>query len=249
MPVGTGYDACMPADLYNLGAISIWKDHGCPIKGVPGTELFPLVLPHIDQPVRVVYSGLNPSFVLSAVASYARHVECPLSYFEWSVDISESEIDSRLHRLQLFEAHARVHHRGYFSHFERFSSAIGVDHAQTTHIDVLPLRATRQVDLMRALHRLRAEANVQRFIAAQRSIYAEVLRSLSPEVVLIANASAARWLRADLGLTPDASRRTYSWTAAPNIKFFLSAQLSGGATDEFGRDRLVADVRAVLDGA
>jgi hypothetical protein len=235
----------MPADLYNWGAISVWREHGCPIQGVPGTERFPLILPAINHPVRVVYSGINPSFNIAAVSAYANHVNCPLHYFEWTESITDEEVISRMERLRAFEAHARVSYP-YFTYFERFSSDIGVDHASTTHIDVLPLRATNQQELLKALGRHGDQKSVGGFIAAQRSIYAEVLRVLDPEIVLIANASAARWLRDELPLVPDTSRRTYRWAAAPRATFFLSGQLSGGATDEFAWDRLAADIRDVL---
>lgn len=165
--------------------------------------------------------------------------------FEWTPKITDEEVTFRLERLRAFEAHARANFP-YFAHFVKFSSDIGVAHASTTHIDVLPIRATNQNELLKALDRHHDQKAVSSFIAAQRSIYAEVLRVLDPEIVLIANARAARWLRNELRLVPGASRRTYRWAAAPRATFFLSGQLSGGVTNEFAWDRLTADVRDVL---
>jgi hypothetical protein len=235
-----------PSQIFNSGIVQIWKQYSCPLPELSGTERFPMVLPDIGKSVRIVYSGINPSFNLPRVEGFANAVGCPLRNFEWSPDIEESEVNRRVPLLQAFEKEARIKYARYFGSFESFSREIGVSHEHTTHLDVLGIRATSQKQLIDKLHALRAEQQVFGFIGAQRLLYAEILRRLSPEIVLVANASAARWIRDDLNLTASADKRFYRWQAVPDATFILSGQLGGGVTDEFARDRLVADVKSII---
>jgi hypothetical protein len=205
-----------------------------------------MMLPEIGQKMRIIYSGINPSFHEPFVKSVAKTVECPLEYFNWSRVIEESEVDRRRPQLQAFETEARIKYTRYFRHFEKFSCDIGVSHESTTHIDVLGIRATSQKQMIKTLHALRKDQQVLNFIEAQRSLYVEILQLLSPEIVLVANARAARWIRDDLSLIASPDKRIYRCQDVPNTTFVLSGQLGGGVTDEFARDRLVADVKAIL---
>jgi hypothetical protein len=234
------------SQIFNFGIVQIWKEYSCPLPQLSGTDRFPMVLPNIGQSVRVVYSGINPSFNLPRVECFANAVGCPLQHFEWRSDMEASEVNGRVALLQTFEAEARIKYTSYFGPFKRFSNDIGISHEHTTHLDVLGIRATSQKQLIDKLHALRAQQQIRGFIDAQRLLYAEILRRLSPEIVLVANASAARWIREDLNLTASADKRFYRWQAVPNATFILSGQLGGGVTDEFSRDRLVADVRSLI---
>lgn len=234
------------ADVYNEGMIHAWMAYQCPISGIPGTEYLPLQLPPTPRQVQIVYSGINPSFRVTKVKQYADDVQCPMTYFDWYEGIDDSEVAKRRNSLIRFEQHARKNYRTYFSPFEKFSKDVGVDPAETTHVDVLALRVNEQADLVNAVERYQGERDVDGFIRAQRMVYAATLKELAPRVVLIANARAARWIRDHLRLQHDESKRRYRWNDAPNTTFFLAGQLSGGRTDEFSRDRLVADVKDVL---
>jgi hypothetical protein len=225
--------------------IRIWREYSCPL-GLNGTERFPMVLPNIGDTVRVVYSGINPSFSLPHVAAFAKAVKCPIENFEWHPDLEANELDLRLPMLQAFETEARNKYTRYFGPFEKFSRDIGVSHEHTTHLDVLGIRATSQKLLIRELNPRRAQNKIRDFVGAQRLLYTETLQELAPEIVLVANAEAARWIRTDLNLIPSEDKRYYACQAVPATKFILSAQLSGGATDEFARDRLVADAKTIL---
>lgn len=176
------------AEKYNTRIVEIWKEHSRHLRALSGAERFPLVIPETAKTVRVVYSGINPSFKPRAAKRFADAAGCEMEYFNWSPDLTVKQISERVPRLQQFELIARKEYRRYFQPFERLSRDIGLRHENTTHLDLLAIRTGDQARILRELKTLRHDSRVQSFIEAQKSLYAEVLKKLSPEIVLVANA-------------------------------------------------------------
>jgi hypothetical protein len=83
--------------------------------------------------------------------------------------------------------------------------------------------------------------------AEQLKIFKELLDSLKPKAVLVANALASYILIQDLGLNfTDCEKKGYSFLPSRNTLVFFSSTFSGGHLDIFNRQRLVDQIKATI---
>lgn len=108
------------------------------------------------------------------------------------------------------------------------------------HLDLIPLRVKDQTELECHLKRKRkGGGGILREMVA---LFAKLLVTINPRVVVVLNAHASRQLEIALHLDTKNGHR-YRSPELTETTFFLGSQLSGGATSVYARKRLAADIR------
>lgn len=219
-------------EQYNRRAREIWTKHAEAHKELPGMSLFPMQRPIFELHPDLLFVGMNPSFNIRYRTGRAHHLS-------WRATISEQ----LLAQFAAEEAEARENYKVFFGPLDRFAASVGSKRPE--HLDLLPLRHTSQAEVVH--EHWDKHGNPNKVIEACFALFTETLLILNPKVVVVANAGASRQVIKLLKLESTARGRFHRWEKLPQTSFFLSGMLSGQrALDEFSKDRLAADVHAML---
>jgi hypothetical protein len=219
-------------------------------------------VPHFGQPVdwhprvKVLFLGLNPSFVPGTLRSHwaTVHANNPrlnamgMTALEWSAMRPIHRWNRLRPAVTQLDHHSRANYPRYYAPLEAFAQAAGVT-GGLIHLDLFPLRNTSQKALEK--HLPTPESGNRNWHPALMELFEATLKlvqNMKPEVVVVANALASDLLEYRLPLIVQRNRHRFESPALPGSVFLLGSQLSGGATSKYAGMRLLADLRDALRG-
>lgn len=199
---------------------------------------------------KVFFLGINPSFSTSVFQNFQGEDWSKCSeWFSWRA-MEQSGVDGYNYlRITHFDESVSAQtgkgeHR-YFKAIRSFLKEVyghEFDVQQDLfHFDLFQYRCTSQREFVKAVRRMK---NAGPFIARSFELVKMAVDLVQPEMILVANAQVGKWLKeahpemAQRGLDKDWG--CYHWEGRP---VWLAAQLSGGVTDQFSRERLAWAIR------
>ena len=169
----------------NRKIIAVWKKYFNTSNEVYG----PLFYDELTKG-GLVFVGVNPSFTLKGFKHVLRDTEFesidPESFFLWSnIGASVKHVDTCV----LIDRNWTHKYHSYFKKMHEMADAIKLP---LQHIDVFLYKQTSQNDfLSRIIHK----GKLNEFGEAQLAIFDEVLKTIEPKVIVVANAFASSIVR------------------------------------------------------
>jgi hypothetical protein len=218
---------------YNAIVLEIWENNSEAQKSLPGMDLFPMQREDFIINPDILFVGMNPSFSKSLQNSQI------VDTYNWRSNASQTHIDNLIQ----LEAEARESYLIYFGALRRFADSARAESFE--HLDLLPIRHTNQKEIISEHWDASGEPN--EIVNQCIDLFKKTILAISPKIIIVANAGAARKIIKALQLEHYDNKRKYRWNDLKHVPFFLSGMLSGQRTlDDFSKDRLIADVHAVL---
>ena len=183
--------------------------------------------------------GLNPSFSAAAFKKFAPDV-VPEELFGWRDDVAGFD----LKRAREVDAAALVGYGDYYSRFWSLAATLG-ELAGTPvhwqHTDAFLLRITSGEELAKSgvlrKGRVFDLSNLSDFGRAQLEICISIVEHVAPDLLVVANANAARLIEQRLGATFDEERGEFSAAiAGKTVPVFFTEQWT--YMDTYTRDHL-----------
>ncbi|WP_349742958.1 hypothetical protein [Roseateles cavernae] len=240
---------------FEIALLAIWRSQEG--DSAPGFGLLPLFgqWPSRKTPI-VLFLGLSPSFVPSALEEHwaATHHQTPellaigLDALNWVVPENADGWGQYREAVEQLDRYSREEYKRYYGPVDKLMADTQAD-VHHEHLDLFPLRSTDQGAFKEFLAATE-DSNRAKWKAREELLNAalDLVRAMAPKVIVVVNAAASRLVRDELGLELQTNGHRYASLAWPGVTFLLGSQLSGGATSEFARERLVADLRDVLQG-
>jgi hypothetical protein len=225
---------------FNDRALEIWREH------LAKSTLMPALYPpgHFKQNLKLLMLGMNPAFSENSIRKRLRELNIDKNandVFGWAPNTEPQHI----HELLDVESHAFVHYQPFFGPLRRFTEKVGCANSYS-HLDLFHWRQTEQNDFLQVVG---LPGALNKFGRAQIALTRETIGALRPNVVVIANATAAKMAVEHLPLSYVANSHTQcTLPGLDGTRFFLAGMLSGGrAMDTFSRIRLEVEVWSYLD--
>lgn len=216
---------------YNERVLELWRELSLKYGDMVGMDRVPMLEPQFVADPELLFVGINPSFARE------EDDEQLVALFSWPASGVLSQ--ERIRELVAREADALTYR--YYTPLQAFAKKVGARSVE--FLDLFPIRHSRQRDILEqyclgALHPV-----AERLFAHFRWS----LRTIKPQVIVVANAGAARLLESHLPLTGPAADSHYQWEEMKGVPFFLGGMLGGaGPMDRFSRERLEIAVKRVL---
>lgn len=228
------------ADAVNEAIVALWSRADLNLRSHVPPLRMPLVYPDLKKGGLLVV-GMNPSFSAKAFAEFLRGEEWagfdPVEFYAWQDAPSPSYVE----RARAIERQAQDAYRGYYGKFADAGAELGLD---WQHVDLFLVRETKQEDL--PLHvavdprKDLVLANLNDFGLAQVDLCIDTIRSIAPEMVVVANAAAARIVQGRLAseFDDDCGHHWCSLDTGRVPMFFSSMWTGVRALDLFSLERL-----------
>lgn len=133
----------------------------------------------------------------------------------------------------------------FFTAYRNFSKKIGYEN-QWQHLDLFALRGTNQAEVLPLILENRKNLrNLNSFGKLQIELFKEMITKINPNIVVIANATAAKILIHAFEINEELNNNLtkFSWKELPKTTFFLSGMLMGGRSmDTHSMQRLVDQI-------
>jgi hypothetical protein len=236
--------------------LEIWGEYAG--SGLPGFEHVPYLghLPKLTHGPQLLVVGMNPSFEPTTLrkhwetvhANNSDLIRIGIQSLKWQ-SFLEHRNGNLQQAIRQLDVHSRSFYKRYYGPIAMLATDAGIKEDDWEHLDLLPIRATKQSYLLEHLNQLKrgpdANENVYKKMV-DASI--AMMVAIRPRAILVANAAASRILAERLNLRPQANGHRYDCRALPGVPFLLSSQLSGGTTSQYARERLLADLKNALIG-
>jgi hypothetical protein len=216
-------------DWYNEKALDIWRN------AEPEQELFPALLPKIKTESEVLIIGINPSHDLDWINQNLARDEfkgkTAEEVFSWDKKNTKEKMQDVI-RMEDIARNPDVKNR-YFNAIGSFTERCGF--SSWEHLDLFLIRKTKQSDAMKLLGKNDA---LNDFGERQKELFFEAIEKLKIKTVVVTNALASKIIHNEIFKTEDIKT---------NIKhkgkhFFFASMLSGGAMDNFSKERLIREI-------
>src|SRR3989344_6159116 len=225
-------------ETINRKILKVWQKHFGKSDGVYAPIFY-----DDFKPGGVLFIGVNPSLNPKGFRKVVRDTEFenldPESFYRWS------NIASNLKHIDIcINIGRHVHAKyGFFKRMHEIGKAANM-HLQ--HIDLFVYRQTKQKEFL-PLVREDKKGKLNEFGRDQLDIFLEVLKSIRPVVIVVANASASKIVQEhfDRQITFD-NERGFHWLMlnGSRVPIFFSSMLSGGgALDTGSYERLKWHIR------
>lgn len=247
-------------DAYHEQLLSFWRDNqSSSILGFSRVPHFGQLPKAGRTEIKVLFLGLNPSYVESTLERHWRTVhegnqrllDMGLQALQWDAQRSAEDWLELRAAIVALDHFSRDNYGRYFDAIASVAEEVGVGE-NWHHLDAFPLRETSQNALIPFLPVFsEAPAGWQPVLEGLLNATMTLVATMKPKVVVVANSHVAKVLEHRLPLTLQENGHRYENESASfeGVPFLLSSQLSGGATSKYGRQRLVADLRdALRDG-
>lgn len=188
----------------------------------------------------ILYVGLNPSFDLKAIKRYDSRLNREDFYFSNLLENKKREVvlNAKIDRLINIQNELKNHETGiaYFRTLNDFHNKI-----ESTfifqHIDLFQFRGTNQREVKIIL---KGESNIYRKEGLE--LFDLLIKIINPKIIIVFNAYASSILKKHWALYRKKNDFFYT---KPNDKtiVYLGAQLSGGVTSIYDRERLELIIR------
>jgi hypothetical protein len=217
-------------DWYNEKALDIWRN------AEPEQELFPGLLPKIKTESEVLIIGINPSHDLDWINQNLARDEFKGKTAEEVFSWNKKNIDEKIQDVIRMEDIARnpdVKNR-YFNAIDSFTKRCGF--SSWEHLDLFLIRKTKQSDAMKLLGKNDA---LNDFGERQKELFFEAIEKLKIKTVVVTNARASKIIHNEIFK----NKKEIKTSVKHNGKhFFFASMLSGGAMDNFSKERLIREI-------
>jgi hypothetical protein len=217
-------------DWYNEKALEIWRN------AEPEQELFPALLPKIKTDSEVLIIGINPSHDLDWINQNLARDEFKGKSVEEIFSWDKKKIDEKKQDVIRMEDIARnpdVKNR-YFNAIDLFTKRCGF--SSWEHLDLFLIRKTKQSDAMKLLGKNGA---LNDFGERQKELFFEAIEKLEIKTVVVTNALSSKIIHCEIFK----NKKEIKTNIKHNGKhFFFASMLSGGAMDNFSKERLIREI-------
>lgn len=217
----------MPSDTVadiNREIISLWNEQ---FGSAQPPIHWPLICPE-PEPNGLTVVGCNPALPKSG------HYKVPVFHLN-------SAIDQQIRELAAHEAEARKNYP-YYIPFHRLADELGL---MMEHVDLFFYRETKQANFQKLI--FKADEKLNDFGQRQVELAVRLIVLSRPQIILVANALAARTFKAHFELkTLDDDGLYWVNLDGHRTPVFLSGMISGGHLDNHTRERLVWHMKRTL---
>ena len=230
--------ATMINEPVNRSILATWKKHF----DARGDVYAPIFYDDF-KPGGVLFIGMNPSFNPKGFRKVVRDTEFekldPESFYLWrNISTHPELVDTCI------EIGRHVHAK--YAYFKRMHEIANAAKTHYQHIDLFVYKQTKQREFL-PLVREDKKGKLNEFGRDQLDIFLEVLKSIRPVVIVVANASASKIVQEhfDRQITFD-NERGFHWLMlnGSRVPIFFSSMLSGGgALDTGSYERLKWHIR------
>ena len=199
---------------------------------------------------RILLLGINPSFSDSVFQKFQgeERSECS-DWFSWTAMVKAGIAGEEYARIASYDqAVADYTGKGehpYFKAIRSFLQEVFGENFDVQrdlfHFDLFQFRCTSQKEFVKALGRMN---NRESFVEKSFALLKKTIDTVQPSMILVANAQVGKWL---LEAHPEMKKHGFDeqWGCYHfgEKALWLAAQLSGGVTDRFSRERLAWAIR------
>jgi hypothetical protein len=196
-----------------------------------------------DKPKQggILFVGMNPSFTPKAnnilKKEYPEEIKNPSEYYLWNNTKNNEE---KINRMIEIEKKWLEKYPSYFKPMIEITNSIELKNKYFQHIDLFIYRETNQPNFIEKIY-IKGELN--EFGKDQMEIFDKVLNSLSPEVIVVANAKASKIFKQEYKMD-DKMNKSTGFYFKGEIPIFFSGMLSGRrALDIHSRERLIWHIK------
>ena len=217
-------------DWYNEKALDIWRN------AEPEQELFPALLPKIKTDSEVLIIGINPSHDLDWINQNLARVEfkgkTAAEVFSWDKKNTKEKMQDVI-RMEDIARNPDVKNR-YFNAIGSFTERCGF--SSWEHLDLFLIRKTKQSDAMKLLEK---NDVLNDFGERQKELFFEAIEKLEIKTVVVTNALSSKIIHYEIFK----NKKEIKTNIKHNGKhFFFTSMLSGGAMDNFSKERLIREI-------
>ncbi|HEY4498572.1 MAG TPA: hypothetical protein VJH94_00745 [Candidatus Paceibacterota bacterium] len=231
----------MVNEKINKRIVALWKKHF----GTSDKVYAPIFYDDFE-PGGLLFIGVNPSFNPKGSRRAVRGTEFenldPESFYRWSNIVSDPKY------IDMCIAIGRHVHEKYGTYFKRMHDIAKTVGMPFQHIDIFLYKQTSQKDFLSLVYEKKGELN--EFGRDQLEIFHEILASMRPVAIVVANAFASRIIRKHLkhDLMFDDTKGFHGLRLGGKlVPIFFSSMLSGQrALDTGSYERLVWHVRQAV---
>ena len=210
------------------------------------SDLPPMFYPDFHNE-EFLYVGLNPSFNSEMFEKFAPKELAPKEWFSWDCIKNSSNIESAINSVIEFQQNIKHSEKKipYFKSIENFCNEIaaGLHYNKLYHYDLFQFRLTSQIIAKEAILKMEMKED---FLKKSTENLCLLVRELKPKFIIVANALASSYIKKFI-LEDQALDNKYGCYFIDETPIFMGSQLTGGATDNFSRERLAWLIRRYLD--